>query len=120
MKRRVRENKGRGLIKFVFPLYLFIGVFALIWLGTAVVNLEYGLGQLERQKIELVKERKFLLAERASLYSAEKIEEIAIKHLSMSLPEREKVFFVKSASKPAPYKVSMKSVSGIALPKEER
>lgn len=109
--RRLKKNKRWTIIKFCFFLYVFIGVFALTWLRTTVVNLEYDLSQLGDQKMALVREGRLLSAERASLYSVGKIEEVAIKELGMSFPKREEIFFVKKTTGAAPYKVFIKSVS---------
>ncbi len=108
--RHLKRNKRWGLLKFGFFICLFVGVFTLIWLRTAVVNLEYELSQLIEQKKELNGEGKLILAEKAVFYSAERIEEIAIKRLGMSLPKREKIVFVKKATGAIPYRVSAKSV----------
>lgn len=114
--RRLKRNKRWGLLKFGFFICIFIGVFTLIWLRTAVVNLEYELSQLLEQKKELNREGKLILAEKAGFYSAERIEEVAIKRLGMSLPKREKVVFVKKTTGAIPYRVSVKSVPGSSLP----
>ncbi len=108
--RRLKRNKKWRLIKFTFSLCLFIGVFVLIWLSTTVVNLEYELNQLGKQKMELLREGRLVSAEKANFYSMEKIEVVAIKRLGMSLPKREKIFFVKKTTGAAPYKASIKSV----------
>ena len=110
-KRRLKKDKRWAFIKFCFFAYLFIGVFALIWLGTEVVSLEYELGQLESKKIELLRDTQKSTAERASIYSVEKVERIATKKLGMSLPERERVFFVRRTAGAAPHKVSVKSAA---------
>lgn len=89
---------------------MFIGVFALIWLRTTVVNLEYELSQLGKQKIELERKERLVSAEKANFYSMKKIEEVAIEQLGMSLPKREKIFFVKKTTGAAPYRVSTKLV----------
>lgn len=108
--RRLKRNKRWKLIKFAFFLCVFISVFTLIWLRTMVVNLEYELSQLGKQKMELMMEENLVSAEKANSYSMEKIEENAIKRLGMSLPKREKIFFVKKTTGAAPYRVSTKLV----------
>jgi cell division protein FtsL len=108
--RRLKRNKRWKLIKFTFFLGVFIGVFALIWLRTMVVNLEYELSQLGKQKMELMREERLVSAEKANFYSMKQIEETAIKQLGMNLPKREKIFFVKKITGAAPYRVSTKSV----------
>ncbi len=114
--RRLKRNKRWGLLKFGFFICIFIGVFTLIWLRTTVVNLAYELSQLTDQKKELNREGKLILAEKAGFYSAERVEEVAIKRLGMSLPKREKVVFVKKTTGAIPYRVSAKSVPGSSLP----
>lgn len=108
--RRLKRNKRWTLAKFCFSLYVFIGAFTLIWLRTTVANLGYELSQLENQKMALLREGKLFSAERANLYSAGKIEEIAIKDLGMSFPKRDKIFFVKRTTGAAPYKASINPV----------
>lgn len=109
--KRIRRSKKWTLMKFGFLLYLLIGLFAVVWLRMAVVNIEYELGELNTQKVVLVRESKLLRAQRASFYSAEKIEDIAKKELGMNLSERDKIFFVKRTQEAGPYKVSMSSES---------
>ncbi len=60
--RRLKRNKRWGLLKVSFFICILIGVFTIIWLRTAVVNLEYELSQLTEQKNELNREGKLLLA----------------------------------------------------------
>jgi cell division protein FtsL len=88
-----------------------MGVFALIWLRTAIVSLEYELTTLQNQKAELMREEKLMAAEKANVYSIEKIEKVAIKRLGMKLPERDKIVFVKKITGAGPYKVSSRSFS---------
>lgn len=110
MRRRLKRDKRYGLLKFSFFLYTLLGVFALIWLRTAVVNLEYELSQMEKQKVGLIREGKLISAEKAYLYSAREVEGVAIKQFAMSLPKRENIFFVKKINEAAPYKASISSV----------
>jgi len=108
--RRAKRDTRWKITKFALFLCTFILVFALVWLRTTVVKLEYELSQLGKQRMELVREEKLVSAEKASFYSIGKIEDVAIKKLGMSLPERDKVFFVKRTTGPAPYRVSIKSL----------
>ena len=109
---RVKTNRKWTLFKLTFSVCLVIGLFALVGLRAAVVNLEYEFADLNRQKIDLVRESKMLAAQRASLYSARKIEDIATGRLGMQHPKREDVYFVKRSSGASAYKVSMESRSG--------
>ena len=99
-------------MKVSFVIYFAFCLFAIVWLRASVVNIEYELGDLETQRADLYSERKIFVAQRASLYSAEKIENVAIKRLGMSLPERENVFFVKRTTAAKAFKVSTKNSSG--------
>lgn len=108
--RCLRRNKRWAFTKFCFFLYVVISVFALVWLRTTVVNLSYELSQLENQKARLLREGRLFSAERANLYSAGKIEEIAIKDLGMGFPKRDKIFFVKKVTGAIPYKASINLV----------
>ena len=107
-KRRAKNSKKRNLLKLCFPLYFIVCLFAIIWLKAAVVNLEYELGEIDRTRAELGRERKMLVAQRASYYSTEKIEKVALKNLGMTLPVRENVYYVKRAPVAGLYKASMK------------
>ncbi len=107
--RRGKKDKKWILMKFGFFSCFAVSIFALVWLRTAVVNLEYKVGELDKQKVELVREKKLVIARRASFYSAKKIEDMAIKRLGMRLPERENIFFVKRTKGAGPYRASMGS-----------
>ena len=113
---RIRNHKKRGaLMKVGFAMYFAFSLFAIVWLRASVVNIEYELGDLESQRADLYRDRKIVVAQRASSYSSEKIENVAIKRLGMSLPERGNVFFVKRAASAGVYKASNNSSSGSRL-----
>ena len=113
---RIRNYKKRGaLMKVGFVMYFAFCLFAIVWLRASVVNIEYELGDLETQRADLYRERKIVVAQRASLYSAEKIENVAIKRLGMSLPERENIFFVKRTTVAGAFKASNTNYSGNRL-----
>lgn len=113
MARRLKRDKKWGLMKYFFFFYVFAIVFVFVWLNTAVTNIEYEIGQLEKQKTGLIRDGKLLTAEKERFYAIAKVEDTAVKQLGMRLPEREKIFFVKKTSEAAPYKVSMKSTSAL-------
>ncbi|GBD97396.1 MAG TPA: hypothetical protein ENG83_09720 [Nitrospirae bacterium] len=105
--RRTRNNKKKGtLLKFGFFLYLGLCLFTIVWLRTAVFNLEYELGELENQRAELISERKMVAAQRASFFSVGNVENVAINRLGMSRAERENIFFVKSTRAAGAYRAS--------------
>ena len=108
MRKRTKKGMRRFLFKSCVVLCLLCGVFVLVWLRTAVTNLEYEIGQLEKEKVESIRYGKAVRAERARLYSVERVEKVAIKKLGMTLPDREKVFFIKRNRDVVPYPVAMK------------
>jgi cell division protein FtsL len=105
--RRIKKTRKWLLLKLGLFLYLVMGLFALIWLRTAIINMEYELAELNTQKLALLREGKYLMAKRASLYSAMKVEDIATKRLGMNLPDRENIFYVKRTKKAGAYMASM-------------
>jgi cell division protein FtsL len=107
-KRRTKNGKKKMLVKFSFLLYFVLCLFAIIWLKAAVVNMKYELGELDKMKTELVRERKMAVAQRANFYSTEKIEKVALDRLGMTLPMRENVYYVKRTMAAGPYKASLK------------
>ncbi|MBI5409016.1 MAG: cell division protein FtsL [Nitrospirae bacterium] len=106
--RRVKNGRETGLMKLCLPLYIVFCLFAIIWLKAAVVNLEYELGELDKKRADLIRERKMVVAQRASFYSTEKIEKAAVTSLGMTLPVRGNVFYVKRTQAAVPVKASMK------------
>ncbi|MBI4686954.1 MAG: hypothetical protein HY756_04120 [Nitrospirae bacterium] len=103
------KNRGSSLLGFGIWLYVFFGLFVLVWLRTSVVKLEYNVGQLEKQKVVEARQRKFISAQRVSLYSVSRTEEAAIKTLGMGLPDRENVYFVKKVAGPRLYGASLRT-----------
>ena len=107
-KRRSRNSKKMILIKLCIPLYFVFCLFATIWLKAEVINLKYDLGEMDRKRTELVREKKMVTAQRASFYSTEKIEGIAVNRLGMIAPVRQNVYYVKRTQAAGLYKASMK------------
>lgn len=106
-KNRIRNHKKRGvLMKVSFVMYFAFCLFAIVWLRASVVNIEYELGELETQRAELYRSRKIVVAQRASYYSSEKIENVALKRLGMSLPEWENIYIVERKAKAGAIKAS--------------
>ncbi|GAB4541519.1 MAG: hypothetical protein Fur0020_10950 [Thermodesulfovibrionia bacterium] len=110
--KRARKSRGLIILKFSFFLYLIGGVFLVIWLRTAIVNIEYEIGELNTKKVALLREERLLMAKRSSFYSARMIEDMATKRLGMSEPNRENIFHVKAVTSASVYKASMPSRMG--------
>ena len=102
-------------MKVGFAMYFVFCLFAIVWLQATVVNVEYELGDLETQRADLYRERKMVVAQRASFYSSEKIENVAIQRLGMTLSERENVYYVKRTAGAGAFKASNTNSSGNRL-----
>jgi cell division protein FtsB len=108
MIRRMKGNKKRFVLKLSCFLYIVLCLFLMIWLRAAVVNLEYEIGDLDKQRVDLVRERKIMVARRANFYSTGKIEKVALRRLGMTMPERQNVYYVKRRLAAGPYRTSLK------------
>jgi len=108
MNRRIKGNKKRVILKLSCFLYIVLCLFSMIWLRATVVNLEYEIGDLDKMRADLLRERKMVVAERANFYSTGKIEKVALKRLGMIMPERQNVYYVKRMLVAGPFRASMK------------
>ncbi|MBE0426298.1 MAG: hypothetical protein IBX72_06590 [Nitrospirae bacterium] len=73
------------------------------------MKLEYSLGELDKTKMEHLKERKLLLAKKTSLTSFKKLETSLSNNNTFVLPERIKVIRVDKQKRYMPYKTSLES-----------
>jgi hypothetical protein len=103
--RRAKRDIQWKMIKLTFGLAVFIGIFALIGLRTAVVDLKYELNKLGDERTELMRMAKLLGAEKEKIYSVENIEKLAM-DVGMQAASRGDVIYVKRVPGAAPYKVS--------------
>lgn len=76
-------------------LLLLAMVFAVVWLRSSVVSLEYRLSHLEKKKTELMKDRKTLLAQRANLLYVGRLEQASAGSAGFTFPDRVKVVYVQ-------------------------
>lgn len=102
-------SKTRNVLKF-YEWFLLLsviiaGLFTIIWLRSAITALEYNIARLEETKIELSKERKELLAERASLSSVKRIEGMAYQK-GFAIPDRRYIHLKKRNESPQVIAVS--------------
>ncbi len=109
--RRLKKDKRWAFKKFCILSYIVMSFFTLVWLRNEVVSLEKEIGQMESKKTKLVRAAELASAERAKLYSAGKIEAVAMKQLDMKVPNRESIFIVKKTTGAAPYKASVEATS---------
>jgi hypothetical protein len=72
------------------------------------VHLEYEIGELDKHRADLARERKMVVAQRANYFSSEKIEKVAHRNLGMTFSERVNVFYVNRTQMAGPLKASMR------------
>jgi hypothetical protein len=114
------DTKSRGnmvslLYKPLCVVILLLGLFGLIWLRSGVVTMAYDLRNLEEKKMESLKERNILLAERAKLMSLDKIsssfrsnnhERAAVVADENIFSNRVRVIHMQRTGTPGPYRAS--------------
>jgi hypothetical protein len=106
-----RRNKIIEMLKPLSIAMLLLSIFSIVWLRSSFVSLEYGISSLEKKKSALMKDRKMLAAERASLLSVERFEKVASNSTvngGFAFPDRVKVVYVKKAKDNEPYRASFK------------
>ena len=101
----------RSVLSFLLKVFvvclLITGVFSIICLRSSFVKLEYRLGALEQKKVECLRERKMLLAQKTSLLSLEKLEVSLNKTEEFILPDRVKVIHVDKKKQYLPKRASL-------------
>ena len=96
------------ILKPLFITLLLFGVFCIVWLRSNVMMLEYNLGELEKKKIESLKGREMLRAEKASLLSFERVNAFLSRNEGFVFPDRTRVIYVKRQKGSQPYNASPK------------
>jgi hypothetical protein len=105
--RHKRESALVWLFKRMLVLLVILSVFAVVWLRSGVVSLEYSLSSLQKEKAGLMKENKLLAADRANLMSFERFEKTADE--GFVVPDRMKVVYVRKADDKTPRTVALNS-----------
>lgn len=106
-----RENRLLALLKPLSVVMLLISIFSIVWLRSSFVSLEYSISSLEKKKAALMRGRKMLAAERASLLSVERFERVAGNSTvngGFTFPDRVKVVYVKKTNDNEPHRASFK------------
>lgn len=105
MRRKKRSFFGL-LFKFSLFILLILSVFAMLGQKNAFTGVEYKISMLEKKKMELIKERKYVIAEKAKLSSIENIKKVAVNPEEFQFPDRKKVVYVKTVKQPETHTVS--------------
>lgn len=100
----------KGMFSFiVIPLVivsLLFGIFSVVWLRSGVRTTEYNIALLEDKRMEVLKERKMFMAEKASLLSIQNVKNAGGGKPEMVFPDGTKVIYVKKEGS-VPYRVSL-------------
>jgi hypothetical protein len=94
------------LVPVSVALILF-GIFSIVWLRSSVKTAEYGIAALDHKRMEILRERKTLMAEKASLLSIQSVKNKGSGKLGLVFPDRVKVVYVKKDGKSSPFKASL-------------
>lgn len=103
MTYRRRNSTFGSILRFTLIILPLCLIFMIIHLRSSITALEYDLGQLQTQRVSLIKEKRELIATRAGLDSVGKVEHLASRKMGLGYPDRKKVFFIKTTEAPAPY-----------------
>jgi len=105
------QKNGMNILSFIYkPLLialLIFGVFGLVYLRSSFLRLEYNLGDLEKKKMNYLRERKVLLAEKTRLLSYAQLETAAGDNEGFFLPDRVKVIHFTKQKRSLPLKASL-------------
>ncbi len=100
------------IVKPFFIILLLCSVFALVWLRSNFISMEYTISELENKKMDKLREAQILMAEKASLMSMQKVERTAMRDLGLVFPNRTKVVYVKERNE-GPQRASFEIPAGV-------
>ena len=95
---------------FLVPLsvaLILFGIFSIVWLRSSVRTAEYSIAALDHRRMEILRDRKTLMAEKAGLLSIQSVKSKGSGKLALVFPDRIKVVYVKKDGKSAPFKASL-------------
>jgi len=114
------RTKSSSLLSFFYlPFFsglLLFGLFSLVWLRSGIVQTTYYVRSLEEKKMDSLKERKMLLAERAKMMAIGKVgahpaddnqSEGKVAAAGYVFPDRTRVIHVTKNKASEPYKASL-------------
>jgi len=114
---RIRRSKFSYFITPFLVLICLLEVFALIDLRAKIQKVEYNIGRLEKEKTSAIRERKILMAKRASVLSVKEVQAMGVERGGLYFPDRRKVFYVSRESQGEVYSISIRGSSKINEPK---
>ncbi len=106
MRTKRRGNFHRFILKSFMIILLVLSVFVMLTQRSTFTAIEYKISKLEKEKIALLKERKYLLTTKASLTSISNIRKADAKTEGFHFPDRTKIIYVKTTKEPEPLQAS--------------
>ncbi len=103
---RHRKNRMVSAMKAISVLLIVMSVFSIVWLRASVTSLEYKLSSLETMKMEVQRDQKSLVAQKAGLMTLARVEKADLTGMGFSFPERKRVVYLKSGDFKGTYKAS--------------
>ncbi|HHW21036.1 MAG TPA: hypothetical protein PKZ17_05200 [Thermodesulfovibrio thiophilus] len=85
-------KKNSYIMHIVLIILSLCTIFSILWIRSNVISLEYRLSNLEDKKKEILRERRMLLAEKSSLTSFVRLDNVE-GHL-LVFPDRKKVVYI--------------------------
>lgn len=104
-----KKNRFLCLLKPLSIVLLLFLIFAIVWLRSSVVALEYRLGNLEKKKMELLRDRKVFLAEQSNLLYVGRLHAAAANSAGLTFPDRVKVVYVTKEKNKEAFTASLKA-----------
>ena len=108
MIRKTRMSLVTFVLRPVVIVLLFAGVFGLVYLRSNVTKLEYSLGELEKKKVQCLRDQKMLFAEKTSQLSFARLESSPDNRDGFILPDRLRVVHVSKDAGSLPRYASLK------------
>ena len=95
------------LFRGFLVILLIIGGFAVVYLRSSFITLEYSVASLEKQKNSFLKERKMLLAQKSGFLGFDKLGASLNKGQKFIIPDRLRVIHIQKAQRYLPHKASL-------------
>jgi hypothetical protein len=108
MMRKARTTLTAFVLKPFLIALLLGGVFGLVFLRANFMQLEYTLGELEKKKMQCLRDRKALFAEKTSQLSFARLEASPDDQDGFVLPDRLKVVHISKQMGSMPQQASLK------------
>jgi hypothetical protein len=90
----IKAESG-NIIKLIGFLIVIIGVFFIVWMRSSIKSLEYRLAKYQAVQTELIKKQRNLYAIKDNELSIQNVDKV-VKELGFDIPDRSKVYYVKS------------------------